>query len=282
MVEGGGARRLERSASCKAFGESRRPADLVGTSVLLGGAGRSHAVSPERRRPSGAEKRCDRARGAGDALQLAPDPAGGTLDFMLGYAAGMQRAHAQALVQVKKTGAIEMGVLVCQQEQVRLQDRLAKMERGLACSVGYMNCSLRYHAERLAASERTAADHRRRLDRSSMRIEALEGRTLLATVMRSAQCAWDAARRFHLALSDWPLTNEQRLCLLFGAVWLVLRIGTMVGAEGRLTRRAAITLRRAGRCSWLLFIVSSHRASRRALGRALALLAAGTRSADVS
>ena len=279
MVEGR-ARGKKRGEQQHALEESRlRAGDLDGTTISLCCEGRGNATSPERR-PS-AEKPCDRARGASDALR-APAAVESTLDFMSGYAAGMQRAHAQALAQVKKTGAIEMGVLVCRQEQVRLQDRLAKMERALACSAGYMSCSLKAHAERLAAVERTGADHRRRLDRSSMRIEALEGRTLLATVMRSARCAWDAAHRCHLALSAWPLTNEQRLCLLFGAVWLVLRIGTKVGAEGRLTLRAANTLRQARRWSWLPFIVSSHRASRRAIRRTLALLTAGTRSTDVS
>ena len=82
-------------------------------------------------------------------------------DFLAGFAFGMQLAHGQALDQVKMHGAMEVRVLMCQQEQSRLQDRLGKMERALACSAGLLGSTLKHHAERLAVAERATASFRR-------------------------------------------------------------------------------------------------------------------------
>ena len=195
-------------------------------------------------------------------------------DFLAGFVYGLQHAHRQALDQVKKTGAVEMRVLICQQEQSRLQDRLGKIEQMLACSVGLLGSTLEYHARRLSNAETSTAAAGLRLDGMMMRVEALEGRTLLAITIRCVRNIGEAIRRFHQAVALLPLRFEQRLCLFFAASWVMIRVLGILGAGRRFSAcKESRLLEQARRWSWLLFLVSSQRASRRALGRGLATLA---------
>ena len=193
-------------------------------------------------------------------------------DFLAGFAFGMQLAHGQALDQVKMHGAMEVRVLMCQQEQSRLQDRLGKMERALACSAGLLGSTLKHHAERLTVAETATSSTCRRLDRTSMRVESLERRTLLATATRSVQCVWGVFRRCQQAMTLLHLRCEQKLCILFAASWLLLRVVAVFVVDRRVSCRQGTLLDRARHWSWFLFLVSSQRDSRRILARALGVL----------
>jgi hypothetical protein len=111
----------------------------------------------------------------------------GNPNFMAGYALGMQQAHGQALEHVKKTGALEMSVLTCQQELRRIERRERILELTFACGVGRVGSSLDSLRQRLVDVEEKAATEHDTLHRTMMRLEALEARTpwfLLSRLLR--------------------------------------------------------------------------------------------------
>ena len=223
---------------------------------------------------SGREKRGARgARGGGD-LRLPvvgsghDDGAGavgptaaphGTPDFLVGYALGMQQVHLQALGAVKRTGAVEMGLLVCQQEQRHLQARTRAVELALACGAGRFTTQLQALEKRSAAAERARSADQRALDRAVARIEQLEARTLWVTAVRVLRCLWGRGRE---ALQGLPPTCERSLCAALAGLWLVMRLASGFGGH-RLSPRLRRCIEHLTYWSWLLFVASSHRAARR-------------------
>ena len=240
---------------------------------------------------SGRDKRRARGdRGGGDLRLLVgsgpDDGAGavgstaaprGTPDFLAGYALGMQEAHLQALGAVKRTGAVEMGLLVCQQEQRRLQARTRAVELALACGAGRFTTQLEALEKRSAAAERARSADQRALDRALARIEQLEARTLWATAARVVGCLWGRGR---VALQGLSPTCERSLGAALAGVWLVMRLASGFGGR-RLSPRLGRCIEHLTYWSWLLFIASSHRAARRLLMRELGTRRTATRALAV-
>ena len=99
--------------------------------------------------------------------QMSTESALGNPDFMAGYALGMQQAHHQALNHVKKAGAMEMKLQVCQEEQRGLQQRARKTELTLAYSAGRFSSSIESLAKRLSSLEVIVQSDRYALHRYS-------------------------------------------------------------------------------------------------------------------
>jgi len=228
----------------------------------------------EKRPPRFPRPEC--ARGGRDPQLLDPSSPQGTLaaaasvlrtdesaDFMAGYAMGMQQAHLQALGYVKRTGALEMGLLVCQQEQRRAQSRARAVELALACGAGRLTTALEALEKSFTAAESARHEAQRALDRAVMRIESLEARTLWAAAARAVRCVWGRGRR---ALQRLPLSWEQSLCTALAAAWLGLCLASGLGGR-RLSPRLRRYMQSLRHWTWLLFIASSHRAARRLLAR---------------
>ena len=141
--------------------------------------------------------------------KLSAESALGNPDFMAGYALGMQQAHQQALGHVKKTGAIEASVLLCQREQMSLQQRAQRTELAIACGAGRFSSSIDSLTQRIASAERSADADRRALERCTLRLETLESQTISASAARALYRLWFLSSRWRLLLSALPMTREQ-------------------------------------------------------------------------